>query len=265
LERTAAQGDAAARTSLLAERLRLGELPRERVRLAAHLGDPAAREVLGGDAPTPDLHLPRWLAALGDKALGARALMAVAAGSLRTWEQTFPHGRQPRTLLTALEVAAESPGDRTRWEVAQAARVEVEEARDLVRLLTDTVADAAERGLPTLTQVERRAITTGRRRSWDRTLQRLGTDGATVLARVRAACRGPQGEGGLPLLISTAILDELEPVDLLLLASFLLDPYDLIDDWAPRAARLLQRATRREGAPAVRQTIADALIPRLLR
>ena len=44
LERLAALGDREARVRLLAERVRGGDLPRERLALAAYLGDPAARE-----------------------------------------------------------------------------------------------------------------------------------------------------------------------------------------------------------------------------
>ena len=50
LERTAAQGDAAARTSLLAERLRLGELPRERTMLWHDFDADGATDVIAAVA-----------------------------------------------------------------------------------------------------------------------------------------------------------------------------------------------------------------------
>ncbi|MCO5170393.1 MAG: hypothetical protein M9894_28995 [Planctomycetes bacterium] len=57
--RRAAADDPAARAALLCARLRAGDLPEDRLRLAAHLGDPAALEVLGAAPPTPSLG--RWV------------------------------------------------------------------------------------------------------------------------------------------------------------------------------------------------------------
>ena len=51
LERRVAEGDGAAEAPLLAERVRAGTLAPDRLRLAAHLGHPPAREALGDDAP----------------------------------------------------------------------------------------------------------------------------------------------------------------------------------------------------------------------
>lgn len=70
------QGDVAARARALTERVRAGDLTPERLRLAAHLGDPPARVALGADAPKPlsiepprgldpppdSEHAPAWLA-----------------------------------------------------------------------------------------------------------------------------------------------------------------------------------------------------------
>ncbi|MCO5171565.1 MAG: hypothetical protein M9894_35125 [Planctomycetes bacterium] len=61
LEREVARGDPPARAALLGERARAGDLPAERLLLAAHLGDPDAREVVGAQPPCGD-----WFSALGD-------------------------------------------------------------------------------------------------------------------------------------------------------------------------------------------------------
>ena len=51
LERQAAQGDEDARAQLTAERLRTGDLDRDRVKLAAHLRDPLAVQMSSGAPP----------------------------------------------------------------------------------------------------------------------------------------------------------------------------------------------------------------------
>lgn len=51
LERAGAAGDPEAAAAALGERVRRGELPRERLELAAYLGDPAAARALGAAAP----------------------------------------------------------------------------------------------------------------------------------------------------------------------------------------------------------------------
>lgn len=58
--RRAAADDPAARAALLTARLRAGDLPEDRLRLAAHLGDPAALEVLGA-APPASSSIGRWV------------------------------------------------------------------------------------------------------------------------------------------------------------------------------------------------------------
>lgn len=83
-ERAAASGgDAAAASRVLWERVRRGELDLERVRLAAHVGDPVARLALGEQAPSvsPDLRAcVRGLEAWGPEA-HVRCTLA-AAGSV---------------------------------------------------------------------------------------------------------------------------------------------------------------------------------------
>jgi len=78
LERALAGGeDLAARVGLLTARVRAGELTPDRLRLAAHLGDPAAREAAGAPPPPADLYA--WLADLRDfgQEAWARTLLAV--------------------------------------------------------------------------------------------------------------------------------------------------------------------------------------------
>lgn len=74
LEREAAAGDLAAASALLAERLRAGDLPEDRLRLAAHLGDPAAAQALGREplAP-PTITVSRWVRGLSERREGAWA------------------------------------------------------------------------------------------------------------------------------------------------------------------------------------------------
>lgn len=78
LERQAATGDEDARARLLLERERLGHFTRERLALAAHAGDPAARRAL--DLPAEDgLDLLAW--ARGFYAFGQHACVRVVAAA----------------------------------------------------------------------------------------------------------------------------------------------------------------------------------------
>lgn len=81
--RAAAQGDPAARAALLLERVRAGELGRERLQLAAWLGDDLAREVVGPDLvrPQPDELLP-WLLCLLE--IGSREAVVRAFATVGT-------------------------------------------------------------------------------------------------------------------------------------------------------------------------------------
>ncbi len=78
-ERAAGHGGVEAQARLLWERVRRGELERERLRLAAHVGDPAARMALAADAPPLPADLRacvRGLEAWGMDALVRAALAA---------------------------------------------------------------------------------------------------------------------------------------------------------------------------------------------
>jgi hypothetical protein len=83
LEREAAQGDASATARLLVERVRLGELSDERLRLAAYLGHPTAREAVGDALPAPEDAL-EWVRALDGHGREAcvRAALTAARHSL---------------------------------------------------------------------------------------------------------------------------------------------------------------------------------------
>jgi len=81
LEREAAGGDPEARARLLRERARSGELPRERLGLAAWLGDPAAAAALGPEAPAPPEEVGRWAA--GAARFGQEAFVRLGGAALR--------------------------------------------------------------------------------------------------------------------------------------------------------------------------------------
>lgn len=82
LERRARQGDSTAQAAALVRRLRAGELDEERLRLAALVGDPAARLALGDAAPAKphDVHaLARALQAFGPGVVTRATITAVRA------------------------------------------------------------------------------------------------------------------------------------------------------------------------------------------
>jgi hypothetical protein len=71
LTREVATGDAGARARLLAERLRAGDLGEDRLRLAAHLGDPAAAAALGRELLLPPtITITRWVRGLAEPSRG---------------------------------------------------------------------------------------------------------------------------------------------------------------------------------------------------
>lgn len=90
LEREAASGDVEARTRLLLERLRAGELTEERLKFAAHLGDEAAQQATGRQETLVSSHLAhpkrrRWfegLARFGD-GVPERVAWAVVRAAIR--------------------------------------------------------------------------------------------------------------------------------------------------------------------------------------
>ena len=113
-ERAAAQGDLEASVHFLCDRLRRGNLTEERVRLAAYLGDPSARLLLGDRAPELpairaraglELNQRRWVTGL--RAYGkewlVRAAAAIAHTRLEAWSQWDDTDERPRRALAAAE------------------------------------------------------------------------------------------------------------------------------------------------------------------
>lgn len=102
LTRLAAQGDVSAEARLLLERVRAGELPLERVRLAAWLGDAHALAVVGVSAvrPEPDELLP-WLLDLAGHGSREAVVRALVLGGLAL--RTRAEGDPPE-VLAAMEV-----------------------------------------------------------------------------------------------------------------------------------------------------------------
>lgn len=105
----AATASSEGRIERLAERARLGELPPERLRLAAYLGDREATAALGRDAP-PAQHpldptdVGRWVEALGR----ARLRPGTSGGSFVAWSReayTRAAIAAARTLLPFVEPA----------------------------------------------------------------------------------------------------------------------------------------------------------------
>ncbi|RMG06588.1 MAG: hypothetical protein D6731_25490 [Planctomycetota bacterium] len=104
IERAAAAGDPAPRAQALAVRIRGGSLPLGRVRLAARLGDDAARAVLG--AP-PAARLPQWLGAEApwDPSVLARVALSLAEAVYPVWWPGDPNTPPPWTLASGTEPA----------------------------------------------------------------------------------------------------------------------------------------------------------------
>ena len=104
LERRALLGDHEAQVRLLRARVRAGDLPIERLRLAAYLGHAPSREALGEEA-LPPADLQAWirgLAAHPDSVLaGVRAAVVAAERVLPLWEAERPNDDRPRLLIAA--------------------------------------------------------------------------------------------------------------------------------------------------------------------
>lgn len=122
LERAANQGDVEARARLLCERVRMGDLSEDRVRLAAYLGDPGARLHLGEQAPELpairaraglELNQRRWVTGL--RAYGkewlVRAAAAVAVSRLEAWSRWDETDDRPRRALAAARAWIRCPCD----------------------------------------------------------------------------------------------------------------------------------------------------------
>lgn len=120
LERAASQGDVQARVQVLCERLRTGDLDEERVRLAAYLGDPAARLLLGERAPELpviraregfELNQRRWITGL--RAFGkewlVRAAVALARSRFDAWATWDETDERPHRAVAAAVAWLECP------------------------------------------------------------------------------------------------------------------------------------------------------------
>src|SRR5690242_18087499 len=97
-ERDAAGGEPAARARLLVERLRLGELQREALELAAYLGHSPARSALGSGAPRAQGELAERLEGL--EPWGPEPLLRAAGVALRAFGKP---GSLSRALAHALD------------------------------------------------------------------------------------------------------------------------------------------------------------------
>lgn len=122
LERAAAGGgDAGAGARALWERVRRGDLDLERVRLAAHVGDPVARLALGEQAPpvSPDLRA----CVRGLEAWGKEALVRCALGAATSVLFLLPEGTEAwsRTAIEAMAAWVQCPCEPHRVEVVRLA------------------------------------------------------------------------------------------------------------------------------------------------
>jgi hypothetical protein len=105
LERLAAQGDPDAAVAAIVARLRAGEVDEARVRLAALLGDPAARKLLGPLAPPVPANARELARALG--ASGAETLVRATLVAARAMAATA----DPRTWNLSRALAAMKAAD----------------------------------------------------------------------------------------------------------------------------------------------------------
>jgi hypothetical protein len=115
LERDAAHGDLQARARLLLERVRVGDLTEERLRLAAYLGDEAARIAIGGAGSDVPDNLLDWLAGL--RRWGRRPMAYAAFELLRAVLpilEAESGSRQFRPIVEAAEAWTRSPT----WDTA---------------------------------------------------------------------------------------------------------------------------------------------------
>lgn len=121
LEREAASGDVDAKAKLLLERMRIGGLTAERLRLAAYLGDEASRRALGTEAP-PEVHeLGQMIFLLCAKnpdprACGVRSLIRTALfHEERDQDDLALHSQGSVVrLMHRLEAWCLNPGSKTR-------------------------------------------------------------------------------------------------------------------------------------------------------
>lgn len=135
LERAADPADPSVRARLLAERARAGHLAPARLRLAAWLGDEAARLALGEEAAGPSRRRTKrdpWtreLAGWGPEAL-VRAALVVIGEELRHWRRHHKDDLRVPRLLAALEAWTLAPGPATAARVGEAVEGELPRPRD---------------------------------------------------------------------------------------------------------------------------------------
>ncbi len=106
-ERRAAQGDVEAEARQLLDRLRTGTLDRERLKLAAYLGDPAAECAIGAvDVPS---ELGAWVEGLGawNDMFALRAALVTAVPAVADWEQHYEDRRPVPHPREAIDFARE--------------------------------------------------------------------------------------------------------------------------------------------------------------
>lgn len=136
LQRQAGQGSLEARVQVIGERLRRGELSRDRVQVAAFLGEPAAAEFASERVPNPDpqgfvrglldleLEQPRLR-----EVCGVRIALAAASLVLPLFESERPNDDRPARMLAAVAAWARSPS----LEAARLTRGRLTERIDSLR------------------------------------------------------------------------------------------------------------------------------------
>ena len=100
LERQAAQGGVEAQAKLLLERVRVGDLDKAKLELAAYLGNEASRVALGKDAPEVPEGFREWV--LGLQRWGREAL---ARGAVALAAYTCPQNEDGTEILDPDEAA----------------------------------------------------------------------------------------------------------------------------------------------------------------
>lgn len=142
-ERDASAGDLHAAARLLVERVRSGDLPQERLELAAHLRDPAACLALGREL-TPVTVLGAWADEVEGWGEEARARLCVAAVTavvppwrwLRPADEVFP------LAVEALRRGLDRPPEleACRERLLSIGGLPDERARDALRALAEALA-----------------------------------------------------------------------------------------------------------------------------
>ncbi len=114
---------AAPEPEVLGVRLALGDLPLERLRLAAYAGHAAARDLLGEEAPFAQDDVEGWVLGLAQWGKRACALAATAAAeaSLPMCERHRPGDRRPWAVVQAVQQFLRAPDPEARAGAVQQA------------------------------------------------------------------------------------------------------------------------------------------------